>query len=120
MQMHNEPDDETRLTSARILPNPLLYVRPSSECAEMIACVQRSKVCPGSVGKKAHSFASWLCVRVCVLANVCAFVCWHICFFMRLLFRTKLFAFRFHLLFVILLACVFEIRKNQSATCLYF
>ena len=29
MQMHNEPDDETRLPSARILPNSLLPAWPS-------------------------------------------------------------------------------------------
>ncbi len=40
MQMHNEPNDETQLTSARILPNSLLAVCPSSWCVEVNECVQ--------------------------------------------------------------------------------
>ena len=69
--MHNEPDDETRLTSARILPNSLLYVRPSSWCVELNVCVQRSRVCPGSVGtRQALLQGSLLFVGFVCLANV--------------------------------------------------
>ena len=52
MQMHNELNDETRLTSARILPNSLLYVRPSSWCVKLNVFVQRSGMCPGRVGTR--------------------------------------------------------------------
>ena len=71
MQMHNEPNDETQLTPARILPNSLLYVRPSSWCFEMKVCVHRSRVCPGSVGTRQAFLQGWLlCVGFVCLANV--------------------------------------------------
>lgn len=50
MQMHNEPKNETRLTSPRILPNPiLLAVYPSSHRIKRMC--QFIRVCPEASGK---------------------------------------------------------------------
>ena len=77
MQTHNEQKDETRLTSARILPNSLLAVCPSSWCVELKVCVQRSRVCPGSVGTRQALLQGWLlCVCLVCLANVPDLVRW--------------------------------------------
>ena len=69
--MNNEPNDETRPTSSRILPNSQLYVRPSTCWLELKVCVQRSKVCPGA-SEQGRLFCM---VRSCVLAS-CA---WQMC-----------------------------------------
>ena len=76
MQMHKEQNDETRLTSARILPNSLLYVRPSSWCFKYLVCVHRGRVCPGSVGTRQALLQGWLlCGGFVCLANVPDLVC---------------------------------------------
>ncbi len=49
MQMHNEPDDETQLTSPRILPNPVLAVHPLSHRIKRLC--QFIRVCPEAKGK---------------------------------------------------------------------
>jgi hypothetical protein len=69
MEMHNEPNDETRLRSPRILPNPLLYVRPSFWYFELKVCVPRSRVCPKKRWNKAGSFArlAFVCRPLCAL-----------------------------------------------------
>src|SRR5438046_9618471 len=57
--------------SASIAENPLLYVRPSSWCFELKLYVQRSRVCPGSVGTSQTLLQGWLlCVGFVCLANV--------------------------------------------------
>ncbi len=46
----------------------MLYVRPSSWCFELKVCVQRSRVCPGSVGTRQALLQCWLCVSaLCAL-----------------------------------------------------
>jgi len=58
---------ETRLTSARILPNPLLYVRPFSSVIYNVGLCPTAEYCQCVGTRKAGSFARlafvcWLCV----------------------------------------------------------
>ncbi len=81
--MHNELKDETRLTSPRILPNPLLAAYPSLGLSVKVRVHQI--VMTATLGEKHTLLQVGVCVKLCVLANVCAFVCQllplMICFF---------------------------------------
>lgn len=74
MQMHNEPNDETQVTSARILPNSLLCGRPSPLSVIRLLycnCVNLKTVTQAEQeGKLFGRLASvlWVCVPANVLA----------------------------------------------------
>ncbi len=71
-------------TSASIAENPLLCVRPSSWYFELKVCVQRSRVCPGSVGTRQALLQGWLlCVGFVCLANVPDLVRWLCCIVLK-------------------------------------
>ena len=64
-------------TSASIEANPMLYVRPSSWFFKYFVCVNRGRVCPGSVGTRQALLQGWLlCVGFVCLANVPDLVRW--------------------------------------------
>jgi len=68
---------ETRLPSAPILANPLLYVRPSSECFQLHTVSYYLGCVPGSVGTRQALLQGWLlCVGFVCLANVPDLVHW--------------------------------------------
>ena len=69
--MHNEPNDETQVTSARILPNSLLCGRASRQ--SLSVHLRIAECVP--VRWKQALLQGWLCVRVCVPCE-CACFAW--------------------------------------------
>lgn len=69
---------ETRLTSARILPNPLLYVRPSFGCVTL-TYVSTEVGCVPEAWEQGRLFCQVgsLCLGFVCLANVHDLVRWH-------------------------------------------
>jgi hypothetical protein len=64
-------------SSASIVANSLLYVRPSSWCFKFLVCVHRGGVCPGSVGTRQALLQGWLlCFDLLCLVNVPDLVSW--------------------------------------------